>query len=153
MLIRSVDGVIMSPSGDSKAPQTQENGPPIYRRRTFTAPAVLQPKKRWWHKFLLPLMVLICMSASFLLASQVLGVALMVIYAIVAWVRRLPSKVSFLLAFLSLVTVIALLVIRQNVTLATNFSTYTFLLFIIAIISLMQESRANTRHKRSKIRR
>jgi len=149
---RTVDGVVRHPETTNSIGGAPAAAVPI-QRRTFTAPTSLQPKKRWWRKILFPLFVVICMCASFLLTSMIFGVIVVGIYALVAWIRHIPSKASFLVAFLSLITVIALLVIRQNVTLANNFATYTFLLFIVGVVSLTLESRANPRHKRSKMHR
>jgi len=165
---KSIDGIARQPDGTLRPasaaprltaqpaptpapvpPARQPATPP--RRHTFSAPPELRPRRRWWHKLLFPLCVLLCLCASFLVQSLPLGMAAIGLYAAIAWLRKLPSRYSFVLAFLSLVTVVVLLVVRQNTDLASNFATYTFLLLVVGIVSSMFESRVNLKHKSSKI--
>lgn len=124
-----------------------------HSHHTFTAPTALQPGRRWWRPLLFPVLLLLCICASFLVQSLPIGMSIIAIYGVAAWAKRLSSRLSFMLAFLSLATVVALLVIRQNVDLAGNFATYTFLLLVVGIVSSILESRVNIKHKRSKIYR
>lgn len=155
---RSVDG--FAPRLESSyppAPQAAQARAPtqsnVHHRRTFAAPPEMRQRRRWWHKLLFPLCLVLCLCAGFLVQSLALGMTGIGLYAVVAWVRRLPSRYSFVLAFLSLVTVVILLVVRQNVELASNFATYTFLLLVVGIVSATAESRGNSQLTRSKIRR
>ncbi|HEX7963842.1 MAG TPA: hypothetical protein VF466_04615, partial [Candidatus Saccharimonadales bacterium] len=95
--------------------------------------------------------ILLCLCASFAVQSLPLGMAAIALYAVVAWARRLPSRYSFIMAFLSLATVIVLLVVRQNVEMASNFSTYTFLLLVVGIVSVVLEPGAYPKRRNSKI--
>jgi|GEM_PF-5904100 len=124
-----------------------------HSRRTFTAPAVLQPRRRRWQPLIFPVLLLLCICGSFLVQSLPIGMAIIAIYGVVVWAKRLSSRLSFMLAFLSLATVVALLAIRQNVDLAGNFATYTFLLLVVGIVSSILESHVNIKHKRSRIYR
>lgn len=158
--IRSIDGVAprtaapphrqVPPAGVPHPQQPQAPGSLPPHRRTFAPPPGHRPRRRWWQALVFPLCILLCLSASFLMQSLPLGVAATGVYAVVAWLRRLPSRYSFVLAFLSLVTVIVLLVVRQNVELAGNFATYTFLLLVIGVVSSMIEPQAHPKRKRSK---
>lgn len=121
------------------------------QRLTFDAPEELQPRKHWWQRLAFPAVILLCLCASFLVQSLPLGMAAIAVYAAVAWIKKLPSRYSFIMAFLSLATVIVLLVVRQNVDLASNFSTYTFLLLVVGIISVMLESKTYPKKRNSKI--
>lgn len=133
-------------------PQAVPQQPVSPHRLSFAAPPQLARRRRWWQNLLFPLAILVCLSASFVVQSLPLGIAAIAVYALVAWLRRIPSRVSFIMAFLALVTVVILLVVRQNVDLASNFSTYAFLLLVVAIASTMAESRVRPKkHQRSKI--
>jgi hypothetical protein len=120
-------------------------------RLDFTAPEGYHLKRRWWQNLLFPAAILLCLSASFVVQSLPLGIAAIALYAAVAWIKKIPSRVSFVMAFLAIVTVVVLLVVRQNVTLAGNFATYTFLLLVVAIGSTVQESQIRPKQRRSKI--
>jgi hypothetical protein len=144
------------PAPAAHTPQPQQASQPVTapapQRRDFTAPQDYVPRRRrWWKNLLFPLAILVCLSASFVVQSLPLGVVAIALYAAIAWIRHLPSRVSFVMAFLALLTVVVLLVVRQNVDLAGNFATYTFLLLVVGVISTMLESRVKTKPKRSKI--
>lgn len=155
---RSVDGFIRQPlvlpnrPVPPPAPATPRPAAVAPRRRTFTAPPQRLPRHRLGHALLYSLGMVLCLSASFFAQSLPLGMAAIAVYAAVAWLRRLPGRYSFILAFSSLITVVVLLLVRQNVELAGNFATYTFLLLVVGIVSSMLESGAYPKRKRSKIR-
>lgn len=135
------------------APDEQLKSQPLREpyRLDFTAPDGYQQRRHWWQHLLFPVIIFMCLGASFVVQSLPLGIAAIAVYALVAWIKKIPSRVSFVMAFLAIVTVVALLVIRQNVELAGNFSTYTFLLLIVAVVSTVQESRIKPKQRRSKI--
>jgi len=132
-------------------PVANANTQPQPQRLTFEAPQQLQPRRRWWQRLAFPAIILLCLCASFLVQSLPLGMAAIAVYAVVAWFKKLPSRYSFVMAFLSLATVVVLLVVRQNVDLASNFSTYTFLLLVVGIVSVMLESKTYSKKRSSKI--
>jgi hypothetical protein len=80
------------------------------------------------------------------------GVAAIVLYSIIVLMLRIPSRVTFMLAFMSLITVSVLLVLKPNVALAGNFATYTFLLLVTGVIALAIEARPQKRRRRPKNR-
>lgn len=137
------------PAVRSAPRQPAVQAPP--QRITFDAPQELQPRRRFRQRLAFPAVILMCLCASFLVQSLPLGMAAIAVYAAVAWIKKLPSRYSFVMAFLSLTTVIVLLVVRQNVDLASNFSTYTFLLLVAGIVSVMLESKAYPKKRNSKI--
>jgi hypothetical protein len=147
---KSVDGFARPAPQALPQPVLTHGQPP--QRLDFTAPAQKAPRRRWWRGLLFPLSILLCLSASFLVQSLPLGMTVIAVYAVVSWVRHLPSRYSFVMAFLALLTVVTLLVVRQNVDLAGNFATYTFLLLVVGIVSSMLESRiVKTKRPHSKI--
>ncbi|HSW99001.1 MAG TPA: hypothetical protein VLF71_04130 [Candidatus Saccharimonadales bacterium] len=169
---RSVDGIAGRPGPNTlrrpaatpqaargslpRQPQQPNPAPhptaPPPRRLDFTAPQQPRHRRRWWQSLLFPCAILVCLSASFVVQSLPLGMAAIAVYGIVAWARHIPSRVSFIMAFLALLTVVILLVVRQNVDLASNFATYAFLLLVVGIASTMLESRIRRpKHRRSKI--
>jgi hypothetical protein len=101
-----------------------------------------------WHRLQLPLLILGGMLAGFMVQSLAFGLMLIAAYAVAALVLKIPSRVSFMLAFMSLVTVMVLLVAKPDTALAGNFSTYTFLLLVIGVIALAIEARPPKRRKR-----
>ena len=107
-----------------------------------------KPKRRWWRPLLPPLVIIASLCGSFLVQSLAVGMAAIAVYAAVAWIKKLPSRYSFVMAFLSLAAVILLLLVRQNVELASNFSTYTFLLLVVGIVSVILEQKKYPKRKK-----
>lgn len=150
--VRSIDGFAPAANNSRTRKVQQATAQPQQPQRlTFDAPQEFQPRTRWWQRLAFPAVVLLCLCASFLVQSLPLGMAAIGVYAAVAWIKKLPSRYSFIMAFLSLATVVVLLVVRQNVDLASNFSTYTFLLLVVGVISVMLESKTYPKKRNSKI--
>jgi hypothetical protein len=80
------------------------------------------------------------MIAGFGMQSLSFGLVAIGLYGIAALVFKLYSRTTFTLALISLIAVPIILVARQNTEVASNFATYTFLLIVIGIISLLRES-------------
>lgn len=80
------------------------------------------------------------MIAGFGVQTLTFGLVAIAIYAVIALIFRIYSRTTFTLAFISLVAVPVILVARHNPEVAGNFATYTFLLIVIGIISLLRES-------------
>lgn len=139
-LLRATPPVPVMPAAASK--------PPTRQHVAATAPV---KRRRWWQPLLLLAIILLCLSASFLVESLPLGMAAIAIYAAIAWAKRLPSRYSFSLAVLSLGTVIVLLLVRQDVLLASNFATYTFLFLVIGTVAALIEPGAYPKRRNSKI--
>ena len=86
--------------------------------------------------------MLVAAPLGVLAQSLVIGEVLIVVYAIFAFVRRVPSRTTFLLALMSLVLIVVLLTMKPESRLAQNFAVYTFLLLVIGTISLAIEVRS-----------
>jgi hypothetical protein len=173
--MRSIDGIARRPGSEAVLPHLRPavmpvpaagtrplNNPqtpagqaaqPVPIRRTFAAPSSALPRRRWWHNLIPPVCVFGGLIAGFFMQSLAFGLVVVSVYILVAWIRRVPSRITFVLAFLALVTVVVLLTVRPNVQLASNFSTYTFMLLAGGAVSVALESRAAPKHKRGKIGR
>lgn len=123
---------------------------PQYERPQFAPP---QPKHGFWQKMQLPLIVFGGTLAGFLIQATAFGMILIALYGIYAFITRVPSRTTFILAALSVGTVACLLLIKPDPELVTSFSTYTFLLLVIGVIALLREGRPLKRRKRSRDRR
>jgi hypothetical protein len=127
-------------------PQVQ----PKTHQRPFQRASADQTRTGFWQRLQLPLLVAGSMLAGFLVESLVIGLVLISLYGVIAFIQRIPSRVSFMLSFISMITVIVLLVAKPGTPLAGNFATYTFLLLVIGVIALAIEARPPKRRTRSR---
>lgn len=88
---------------------------------------------------LLPAIIAGGAVAGIVIQSAVVGQAVLALYAIVALIFRIESKLTFTIAFLMLCVMVGMLLFYTNSTLATNFAIYTFILLIIGVVSLLRE--------------
>jgi len=87
-----------------------------------------------------PLLILGAVIVGLSMQSLVLGEIAICIYTIIALVLRLPSRLTFQLAFISLLGILVLNIIGKDSTLITNFAVYSFLLLGVGAISLFRET-------------
>lgn len=116
--------------------------------RPHTPSEPIQAKRTWRERLQTPVLILCCMLAGFFFQNLMVGIITIGLYAVVSFIAHINSRVTFALAFISLVSVVALLLIKQNVALASNFATYTFLLLVIGVIALSFEAQPRGRKKR-----
>lgn len=122
---------------------------PAPAQRPFqVAPATKQTI--FWSRVQAPLLIFGCILAGFFVQSLLFGIVAIVLYAILALMLKVPSHITFMLAFMALLTVLILLIVRPDTTLAGNFATYTFLLLVTGVIALAIEARPPKRRKRPK---
>jgi len=111
-------------------------------RQTTTRPI---PKPATKHRRLAtlktPLLLLGLVLAGLLLQSDIAGQIMIAAYGIFALIARIPSKVTFTLAFLTFISIAVLLTVRAHNGLAANFAIYAFLLLAIGAIALGREMR------------
>jgi hypothetical protein len=81
-------------------------------------------------------------------SAQSVGEAVIVVYAVVALITRLPSGVSFALALLSFMMIVLLEILRPMSDLAANFAVYAFLLLVVGMLSLCLEVRQAAKWKK-----
>lgn len=72
---------------------------------------------------------------GFLAQFQVVGVIGITLYGIIMLIKRLPARVTFLAALLTLGMVIVA-ILAGNWLVAQNFAAYTFLLFVWGVVAL-----------------
>lgn len=119
---------------------------PRQQHHEFSTPRLAKPSFR--ERFEMPLFIGVCVLSGFFIQSLWFGLFAIAMYALCTLLFRINSRITFSLAFISLVTVVAMLLIRRNVALASNFATYTFLLLVIGVIALSFEARPQQRKKR-----
>jgi len=155
----SVDGVRRRQAAEAKPPYTGPGSAaaiahhpsrPLVRQRPFQEAPSSRRRFTFGQNLQLVLLITGGMVAGFLVESLAIGLTLIGLYAIIALVRRVPSRVSFMLSFISMVTVILLLIAKPGSTLAGNFATYTFLLLVTGVIALAIEAHPPKRRKRAK---
>ncbi|HSX35381.1 MAG TPA: hypothetical protein VLH84_00430 [Patescibacteria group bacterium] len=105
----------------------------------FSAPPRAQRTR--WSRLQLPAIVLAGLVGGALVQDATIGALLAAAYGLVALIWRLPSRITFALAALSLVAVCAMLLLKPDGQLMGNFATYTFIFLIIGVVSLARESR------------
>jgi len=71
--------------------------------------------------------------------SLAFGEILIGVYAAVALVRRIPSRSTFLLALIGLITVALLTALQGDSDTSDNFAVYVFLLLVVGTVSLGRE--------------
>jgi len=133
-----------------------ENQAPLPRhfpsRTGFTRPFQRAPaqtlRSTVWSRLQLPLLIAGSTLIGFFVQSLLFGIVVILLYGVLAFMLRVPSQTTFLLAFMALITVVILLVARPNATLAGNFATYTFLLLVTGVIALAIEARPPKRRNR-----
>lgn len=119
-------------------------------QRPFQITSARSAKPNLWSRLQLPAVILAGMLAGFFVQSLLFGITAIVLYGALALAFRVPSRATFMLAFMALVTVVVLLLFRPGTALAGNFATYTFLLLVTGVIALAIEARPPKRRKRRK---
>ncbi len=89
----------------------------------------------------LPLIVGGAMMLGFLIQSPLIGQILVIIYGIVAFILRISSRITFMLAITALVAAALLMIFKNNIVLAQGYASYTFLLLVAGVIALSREIR------------
>lgn len=141
--IRSIDGVSQSrpisvtPSMHAPRLGQKHNHAAGTRKKFATQPAPKERRVPEWVQ--LPLIIAGGMLAGLAIQSPALGQAALVVYGMVAFFLRIPSRITFVLALLAMVATTVLLVFKGDIFMAQNFATYTFLLLVVGVITLNRE--------------
>lgn len=120
--------------------------PPVRRMQFRAQPA--RRKTASLQKLQLPLLAVACATAGFFADNLFLGLALIAGYGIFALFTRVPSHTTFTLALLLLATISLLLLFKPDSALTQNFATYTFVLFLIGVLTLAREAKQPKRIRR-----
>jgi hypothetical protein len=110
---------------------------PAGRQRT----AAPEEQSGIWQKLQLPLLLLVGAVGGFFVENLALGLGMLTVYAIAAFVKRIPSRTTFTLALLLLGAISALLFFKPSPQLINNFATYAFVLLLVGVITLGREAR------------
>jgi hypothetical protein len=121
------------------------------RRLQFKPPAATK-KQRRWERWQLPFILSIGLFGGYIAQSLLLGLGMLIMYALAALVWRIPSRTTFMLALLFLLGISLLLLLRPNQQLVSNFATYAFVLLLIGVITLGREARLPKRIRPSRRR-
>lgn len=142
----SVDGVRRAPSQDaSPTPPVQANPP---KQRAYRAVRPTPTKRSYWQIIQLPLLLVAGALGGFFAESLAIGLSLLAMYAIIAFVKRIASRTTFTLALLLLAAISIMLLFKPNMRLIGNFATYAFVLLAVGVITLGRESRLPKRTRR-----
>ncbi len=117
-------------------------------RRVYSAPRPEVQESRFWQKLQLPLLLLAGAVGGFFAESLALGLSMLAIYGLVAFITRIPSRTTFTLALLLLAAISVMLLAKPSASLIRNFSSYAFVLLLIGVITLGREARLPKRMPR-----
>lgn len=87
-----------------------------------------------------PFIVIVAVIVGLLMQTLIFGEIAIGIYAVLALLLRFSSRTTFQLAFITLIGILLLSAIGKDITLATNFAVYTFLLLGVGTILLIREN-------------
>ncbi len=143
----SLDGVGSNAAG-SRAAYAQTATAQLPRRRVFYAPRPARPERKFPQKLQLSLMLMTGACGGFFADNLMLGLALLALYAVFALVTHIASRTTFTLALLLLAAISILLLVKPNMVLIGNFTTYAFILLLIGSITMTLEARLPKRMAR-----
>lgn len=118
------------------------------RRRAYHAPRPEPAKRNLWQILQLPLLLVAGALGGFFAETLGVGLSLLAVYGIVAFVTRIPSRTTFTLALLLLAAICVMLLAKPSAALIQNFSTYAFVLLMVGVVSLGREARLPKRIRR-----
>lgn len=122
--------------------------PPLIKSQAMTGQVAV--KKRRLPRLRLPtvgqkwqavIVTIAAAAAGLLMTVPGAGELVIAIYACLVIVLKIKSKITFILAGLMFMFVIALLLVEPSRILATAFATYAFLMLVIGLITLAIEAR------------
>lgn len=118
--------------------------------RAFARPRPVPQKRHHpiWNRLQLPLLLLAALFGGLLAQTLAIGLVLSGIYVVVAFIKRIPSRTSFLLALLLLLAISVLLLFKPDQQLIRAFVTYTFIFLLVGVVTLGRESRMPKRIRR-----
>jgi len=119
-------------------------------------------KTKAWHRRLIllfqkhaliiivPLIIIVSIRLSTLPA---VGEIIIIVYGLLAIIRRIPSRITFLLATLVLASIGIEFLLLPGSNRVNNSALFVFLLLCVGLLSLMLETRRITKHNRTLRRR
>ena len=141
----ALDGVRHTPSSAQNVPY---RATPTPTKRAYHVEHPASPKRSYWQKLQLPLLLVAGAMGGFFAETMAVGLAMLAVYAVVAFINRIPSRTTFTLALLLLTAIACMLLIKPSMGLIGNFSTYAFVLLLIGSITLGREAKLPKRTRR-----
>jgi len=141
------------PSAIARQPASQAAPKPSYAPSEVLQQQETPVKKRRFAWLAMPMLAIVGMGAGFLLQSLLIGQVMLLLYAVWAFWRRVPSKTTFLMGLMTFGTTVLFFTVRQNGQLAQNFAVYTFWIVVIGTISMAIEIRESQRASRRQAQR
>lgn len=120
----------------------------LHRRQAYYPPRPPQGRRSHVQLLQLPLLLAAGSFAGFFAETLAVGLAMLAVYAVVAFATRIPSRTTFTLALLLLAAICIMLLAKPSGLLIQNFSTYAFALMLIGVITLAREARLPKRTRR-----
>lgn len=84
---------------------------------------------------------------GFLAQIQWIGYIVIVVYAIYALIKKMPARITFILALLTL-GVVPVAIVLSNWLVAQNFAAYTFVLLVFGMVGLILDLQREIRVKK-----
>ena len=150
-LINSRPTVTTNPGVAATANETHQRAQPQEHRlikKQFTPPPTGKTSR--WKKLQLPLIISSATIVGLFLKTEAVGITAVVIYSLFAFIFRIPARTTFALAAMSMAAVTCLLLFKPDLELAGNFTTYTFLLLVTGVITLIVEGKPLKRRRRGR---
>jgi hypothetical protein len=110
-------------------------------------PSVKKPSGRVWNKVQLVVAAGLIIGIGVLMQSLIIGELCILAYAIFAVARRVPSHTTFMLAGISLASILVLMRVNSYSPLAGNFAVYAFMLLALGVITLVRETVAQNKQR------
>lgn len=121
---------------------------PRPKQRTYYQPMPAPKEYRLWQRMQLPMLLMAGAVGGFFADNLILGLSLIAGYGLFAFVNRIASRTTFMLAFLLLGAISVMLLLKPSAELIRNFATYAFALLLVGVITLGREARPPKRMRR-----
>lgn len=136
-----------TPKAAAMVPPVQPTAGVQPQRAVAVAPQAKTKRSRLrW--LLMPLYAILAMAGGLLVQSLIVGQILLAVYALFAWVRKVPSGTTFLIALITFGATVLFFTLHQNGQQAQNFAVYTFWIVVIGTISMILEIRRDKKIRR-----
>lgn len=152
---RAVDGMVRptQPQVPVKQPQTlaRHTQPQASAEKAAPHSKLTAPKKRNVMAYVqIGVVALLAAGIGLIAQNLPLGEIAIIAYGVIALLRRIPAARSFVFSLVTL-SLAGLCVVISATFLAEHFATYTFLLLIIALLSVVRETRWAAKVERSAV--
>lgn len=113
--------------------------PPASSGRGDQKGAKPRPKKSWRERLQLPVIIIGGILAGLAIQNALIGQILIIGYGIAAFIYRIPSRTSFILALAAMSVTVGFLVLKGDLVTSQTFALYSFLFLVVGVITLNRE--------------